>query len=204
MSNLKKDSQRTVIDLSDEPDLLIEQLVRFLYRGEYDDTFCKGAESPWGPKQFNLKMFIAADKYEIPDLACYAKHKFQDLLNKIGDAQQRQDFMRAVYDLYHEAPDSAAELRGKVIEAGVSASHVLFEDGLKTQQEPEQADLTFQQLVRDVPEFGDEVMLALSKFARKKTVFECPHCNCKFSVTSVRCDLQVHCPYCKKWARGIL
>ncbi|KAK4503124.1 hypothetical protein PRZ48_006551 [Zasmidium cellare] len=207
--SLKKDSQQKVIELTDEPDLLIDQLVRFLYLAKYDAKFCKTTESPWGPMQFHLKMFIAADKYDIQDLAGYAKQEFLSKLERVDSPADRRDFIHAVYELYQASPASETELRAKAVEVGTSNSYVLLDDGLK-EEDGKENDLTFHRLLREIPEFGDQVVVALSAaFAEKKknsvgtATYRCEGCRSQFVITNGRCDVKIHCPECRKAARKL-
>ncbi|KAF2165467.1 hypothetical protein M409DRAFT_24317 [Zasmidium cellare ATCC 36951] len=206
----KKDSKQSVIDLSDERDFIIEQLVRFLYLATYDTAFCKKTDSPLGPMQFNLKMFIAADKYDVPDFADYAKKKFLSELDKVDSPAEEQDFIRAVKELYKAGPTSAAELRAKAVEAGTSNAHILLENGLKMSSKSKGDDLTFHRLIRDFPDFGDPIVLTLSvAFAEKKKSFtstlmcRCDACRNQFNMTWVRNDVKVYCPVCREPARRL-
>lgn len=60
--------------LHDETEIVVDQLIRFLYLSTYDDGACTG--SVQGPIQFNLRMFIAVDKFDIPHLRQLAYKNF--------------------------------------------------------------------------------------------------------------------------------
>lgn len=208
VKSLTQKTKQNVLDLSDEPDHLIEQLIRFLYN---DDDY-KTPEIAYGPMQLNTKMFIAGDKYDVPDLCEYASHKLLAEMPNVNfkDPTIKQDFLNTVYELYQDAPATADYLRGELIVAGISHSRALFEDDFKKDDEGKEEDLTFHQLVRDIPEFGDQVMLALSEaFAENKAnavgtrTCRCDTCRTQFVMTHGQLYLKVHCPHCKLPARNL-
>lgn len=201
-----------MIVLDDEPDLLIDQLVKFLYLGSYDDSFSKTLGSPWGSMQFNIKVLIAADKYDIPDLGDYASQKLLARLPRVNlkNPAGKQDFLHAVYELYQEGPASATKLRDELKEVGISNSHALFADDFKKSDDGNEETLAFHKLIRDVPEFGDQVMVTLSAaFAEKKkdsvgtSTYRCDTCQTQFVMTHGRYDLKVYCPHCKGPAKKL-
>ncbi|OBT80496.1 hypothetical protein VF21_00742 [Pseudogymnoascus sp. 05NY08] len=100
-----KEAQSGVIDLpADEPEI-VEMMLRFLYQGKYNDgrptaPIARGNASaslddrgglkfPPGGKLreeamvVNVKVYVMADKYNIPILKQYARAKYKEILNQV-------------------------------------------------------------------------------------------------------------------------
>ncbi|KAK4503125.1 hypothetical protein PRZ48_006552 [Zasmidium cellare] len=150
-----QESFHAVVELHDEHEDVVEQLIDYLYTSTYDDNFCTTSDATHGPMQFAVKVYTAADKYDIPELGGLIQKRF---LERVKDVVSVQDFFCTVRELYFEAPSSAKEMRDAFVASAVHGSHTLFDtevDNFTTSEE-------FQRIMNEVPAFGTEVISALS------------------------------------------
>lgn len=129
-------------------------MVKFLYRATYSDDWCKLPQAECGPMAFNLKVFSAADLYDIPGLGQLAKTKLLSRLEEMADVQ---DFRSTIKLMYKdgEMPLDSAAIRGKVIELALR-EHCGSVDPVTGAVE----DTAIDDLMEDFPVFGKDLLVA--------------------------------------------
>lgn len=157
-----------------------------------------------GTIEFNVKMFAAADKFCIDGLGHLAALHFGFRLSLFDD---RQDFIRAAYELYRNAPDAGAdatEMREMAVEKATRNSYDLLTDERSKDEEA----VDFGQLLRDIPEFGQLVMVRLAAaFAEKHHIdtdartYRCDRCRSCFTIADDPLQRKIKCPLCTEIAK---
>lgn len=178
-------------------------MIQFLYLSTYEDASCMRPEGLFGPIQFNLKVFIAADKYDVPSLPEQAGAKFKIRMSELSSPE---DFISTVRELYEDAFDITKDMRRFAIEAAVSHASSLFNRDSKVDKKDKKAD-TFRKVIADIPAFGAEVMAGLlTKFDKREetfpraTAYRCHFCKININVSRACGSSVAYCPYCKEKA----
>ncbi|KAF2085252.1 POZ domain-containing protein [Saccharata proteae CBS 121410] len=161
-----KESNDRVVNLDDDDLVIVEMMVRFFYRFDYDDTVhIDGKESPY---MVNALVYALADKYDCQSLKELALRKFEDA-NHSWHLEDLLDIVRAVYDT---TPSTDRGLRDQVVDA----THYNLD---KLIYEPE-----FMDMLEDVPGFAADLTRAVTENAVEKAEMEakeirrqCPGCK---------------------------
>lgn len=138
-----------VVQLQEESQEVAEAMIVFLYQNKYDDRSCLAR------MHFNLEVFIAADKFNIPGLAELARKKLMYSLDEMADFR---DFLATIQTLYRQVPFHAPGIREKVVALAKATSLPpgnIQPDPAKTQ--------AIDCLVNEVPNFGKELLVALAQ-----------------------------------------
>jgi hypothetical protein len=101
-----------VIELKGEASSVVEAMVQFMYRFDYDDN--RSHCMPLSPMHFNACVYSIADKYCLPALKLLAKRKFNDAVQTCWDAQ---DFPGVIMEAYRATPPTDRGLRDLVVQA---------------------------------------------------------------------------------------
>lgn len=183
-------------------------MVQYFYLSDFSDEVWTDAGCPLGPIEFNVDMFIAADKYDIPDLAELAINNFYRHVKQFAN---RGDFIRAVRTLLARAPNVAgtAQLRDKAIQAATLHAKTLLassnDDAADNAADNANA-ATFKSLIADFPDFVEAVMKKLADHGDEKlkrqaleqstTMMECNACGRIFPCSEDEDASTVLCPNC--------
>lgn len=206
----EQESASGIIDLVDEREEVVDAVVDFFYLSSYDYSKSVATKtSVIGPLQFSVKLFAAADKFLIDGLEYLALHNFNILVEQVS-LMARPDFLGAIYEVYETTPSRNKTMREQMVSKTISQAVSLFDKTSENLPSSPQ----FQRLIRNLPSFGAEVVLALTarmeeKMAEMESLKKgfagsetshCPHCDVDFKVAKELKDETLYCPRCKKVA----
>lgn len=159
-----QESQTGIVDLPENEGVAIKSMIQFLYTGKYDKVVLED----------HVKIYIIADKYDLPALRCLAGLDFEADADPTGEPEE---FFKAVEYLYTQTGDcdlqfyAAALIKGLSLHLGKSAAaneHIARIPGLGTR-------IAFLYLgwLRDVP----NISLILSSCQKKLSPAHNPRSN---------------------------
>lgn len=100
-----------MIELKEDDVQVVEAMLHFLYRCDYDSS--GNDQRPVSPMLFNIKVYTAADKYDIPPLKSCARKKFDKVVDTCWDMD---DFAHAITLIYSSTPPTDRGLRDIVVD----------------------------------------------------------------------------------------
>lgn len=158
----------------------------------------KATERSLGTIEFNVRVYIMADKYDMPILARMACEKFKDRAEEIWN---EPEFAAVVGEIYNIETGSKEQLREVAVEVCKLHCLGIFAKKNKASQ--------LLQLMRTVPEFGADLAGILAaeciesasglRLLMNERRYRCdePDCAKSFVVNHHRTvDAVAHCPYC--------
>ncbi|GBF63942.1 hypothetical protein TMEN_6610 [Trichophyton mentagrophytes] len=96
-----KETAENVINLSKDDPYIIEVIVRFIYKADYNGS--GSSRGRISPILFNARMYEVAERYSIPHLKERAKGKFKDTVHTCWDMD---DFSPAIIEVYTSTPST--------------------------------------------------------------------------------------------------
>lgn len=184
-------------------------MIDFFYLSNYNGATSLKKDRNAGTLRFSVKMFTAADKFDIQGLGDFALANFNFLVERCSGLEP-QDFFSAIREVYTAAPSSAVDMRKQLVTKTICQPLVLFNktsDNLASSPE-------FQKLIETIPSFGVEVVIALTAAMEEKKaemeklkrgfdgsyVCHCANCDVDFKVIG-KCNVpDLCCPRCRKSA----
>ena len=168
-----QESVSNVIELPNDDPLALEQMILFLYSGEYsieDDLLDKALD-------LHVKVHVLADKYDIPRLANLAILSYQQAFRQATRRGKRfvKAFLATIPAIYTMTPDTNVGLRNVVVRLARIMRPILIETEPKYSEE-------FQNLLHEVPGFA--AGMANDYFARP-LLKRCGKCNAQTKVGAV-------------------
>ncbi|KAI9776086.1 MAG: hypothetical protein M1839_000599 [Geoglossum umbratile] len=112
-----KEAAENVIDLKEDDARVIEAMLHFFYRFNYDDS--GDDQGPVSPMLFNTRVYGVADKYDVSSLKTLAKEKFDKAIKTCWDMD---DFTHVITETYSSTPSADRGLRNLV--AKVARKHI--------------------------------------------------------------------------------
>lgn len=188
----------------------MDAVIDFFYLSGYNNKKNIAIQgSLLGPLQFSVKMYTAADKFDICGLGDLALHDFNVLVEQTS-CMPPSEFISTIYEVYELAPNGETTMRNQMVSKTISQALFLF--GKPSQTLPSSPQ--FQKLIMDLPSFGTEVVLALTARVEEKMAemevlkkgftgsetSHCPHCEVDFKVAKELKGEILYCPRCKKSA----
>ncbi|OCL13437.1 hypothetical protein AOQ84DRAFT_274788, partial [Glonium stellatum] len=153
-----KESANRTIELNDDDVSVVEAMLHFMYRFDYDDN----AHGQVSPAVFNAKVYSLADKYDLSALKLHAKEKFDKAVENCWSAD---DFPHVISEVYSSTPATDRGLRNVVM-------RVVYEhlDLLLEKQE-------FTNMLEETTGFAADVTGHLAKDRRGLKEYRCSGCG---------------------------
>ncbi|OCL09392.1 POZ domain-containing protein [Glonium stellatum] len=172
-----KEATERVIDLPDDKLPVVEAMLDFFYRFDYQATS--------SPMIFNAKVYSIADKYDIPTLKSHALGKFR---KSVETCWGMDDFPLAIREVYSSTLDNDRGLRDLVVKAACEHADALS-------KEPE-----FRTALEEASSFAADVVLSMAKGRPKQTTprtntYDCPNCGNSWQAI-LPSGISCYCPNC--------
>lgn len=178
-----------MIKLDGDDPMTVNLMLNYLYTGGYDYSVSEQPESLEQsdsleqrkilPLTLHVKMYILADKYQIPALMRLAENKYQ---NALCSSLSIEEYFQSIPEVYL-LPSSAGQLRAIAVQYA--------RENLKKSIEKEDTKESLRQLIIDVPEYGFEVLEVFINHSLRGT---CHNCGGKHDAEV----LQARCRKCGK------
>lgn len=174
------------ISLEDDEPLVIKEMLRYLYTGQYNDDDGGTPEPPLPSLLFNVHLHIMGDKYDIPDLCKVAEERFAATA---GDKWYTTDFANAIAEIYKTAPDTKGVLHKTAIEVASKNAKQLF-----TRTDCER----FREVTAETAAFMSELfgILITQGYTREDEArYECRDCQRTMVILKMNLEVSYRCPY---------
>ncbi|KAK4503126.1 hypothetical protein PRZ48_006553 [Zasmidium cellare] len=160
VSTYPEQSDTSVINIGSSTKI-VNVMINFMYHSTYSDEWFTTSQADCGPMAFNLKVFNAADLYDIPGLRKLAQAK---LLSRLDEMASFEDFRDTIKVLYGdgETPPSATAIRRKVLAIAME----IYAPSANKRRNSVKGN-SIDDLVEDYPVFGKELAVALLNSAQQ-------------------------------------
>lgn len=184
-------------------------MLLYLYLADYDDDTLDrppyDAEHVPGPLEFNVLMFIAGDKYDIPELSQLANDKFCDQAKEVEQQVWSSDLLGAVHQICSNTLQmpAASTLRKTAVALTVRRARRLL-----SANTTEPNGVTLMDLIGKMPDFAEAIIGQLADTGEEEKPGTesrvCSNCCTMFHIRRSG-DMGIwpcYCAYCKSAELG--
>ena len=157
-----QEGQTGVIDLSEDDSDLVARVLEFLYESKYEG--CSDLYDLRSQLNFDVGMYIMADKYHIPRLRDYARASTQKTLECINEAET---LLENIPRIYEATPDSEKWLRASAVQCTRR-----FYERINADEKLKQV---FHGLIQTIWQFNVDLLESFAAMPILKTCLTCGH-----------------------------